>query len=93
MRFEKLSEQRARFDSAPPLMRPIVVLGHPDTRVVRGAWGDYEPTVPVTTTGLIWAAIGFLLAGGIVSFVRQLAGIAWRRRRAGVRQREHSQPI
>ena len=50
---------------------------------MRGAWTDYEPAVPVTAAGFVWAAIGFFLAGGLVSLIRQLAGIArksaWKR--------------
>ena len=85
IRFEELSAQRSRLDSSPYVMRPVVVLSHPDTRVVRGAWDDYEPAVPVTPAGFIWAAVGFFIAGGFVSFVRQVAGIAWRRRRRPLR--------
>jgi hypothetical protein len=79
-RYETLAEQRARLESAPPLMRPIVILRNPDTRVVRGAWQDYEPALPTTPAGLVWAALGFFLLGGLVSLLRQLGGIARRRR-------------
>ncbi len=79
-RYERLTEQRARLEEAPPLMRPVVVLSRPDERVVRGAWADYEPAVPVTAAGFVWAALGFFLAGGVVSLIRQLAGIVRRRR-------------
>jgi Protein of unknown function (DUF2937) len=81
IRFEELSAQRSRLDSSPYVMRPVVVLSYPDTRVVRGAWDDYEPAVPVTPAGFVWAAIGFFIAGGLVSLLRQTAGIAWRRRK------------
>jgi hypothetical protein len=81
-RYETLAEQRARLESAPPLMRPVVVLRNPDARIIRGAWQDYEPAFPTTPAGLVWAALGFFLLGGLVSFLRQLGGIArrWRRR-------------
>jgi hypothetical protein len=81
-RYERLAEQRARLDGAPPLMRPVVVLSRPDERVVRGAWADYEPAVPVTPAGFVWAALGFFLAGGLVSLLRQMGGIIRRRRLA-----------
>lgn len=81
-RYDRLSEQRARLDSAPPLMRPVVVLSGPDKRLVEGAWSDFEPAVPVTPTGLLWAAIGFIVAGGLVSLLRQLFGAA----RKGIRR-------
>jgi hypothetical protein len=79
-RQERLEEQKSRLESAPPVMRPVVVLSHPDERVMRGAWQDYEPAVPITPAGFIWAAIGFFVAGGLVSLIRQLAGIARKRR-------------
>ncbi len=80
-RLENLSDQRARFESAPPLMRPVVMLSRPDPRIVEGAWQDYEPAVPTTPTGFVWAAIGFFAAGGVVSLVRQLGGIVRRNMR------------
>jgi hypothetical protein len=80
-RFEALSEQRERLETAPPLMRPVVVLSHPDSRVAGGAWSDFEPAVPVTPAGFVWAAIGFFALGGLVSLIRQAAGAARRRQR------------
>ena len=79
-RYEDLADQRARFELAPPVMRPMVMLADPDERIVRGAWADYEPAVPLTTEGFIWAALGFFLAGGLVSLLRQIGGIIRRRR-------------
>ena len=38
-------------------MRPVVILRNPDTRVARGAWQDYEPGLPTTPAGLVWAAL------------------------------------
>jgi hypothetical protein len=78
-RYEDLAEQRARFELASPMMRPVVMLTDPDERVVRGAWADYEPAVPVSTEGFVWAALGFFLAGGLISLLRQIGGIIRRR--------------
>jgi hypothetical protein len=79
-RYERLFEQKVRLEAAPPLLRPVVVLNRPDMTVMHGAWGDFEPAVPVTPAGFIWGAIGFFLAGGIVSLIRQVIGAARRRR-------------
>lgn len=79
-RYANLSEQRERLAEAPPIMRPIVVLSGPDPQVARGAWADFEPAVPTTPAGFVWAAVGFFVLGGLVSLVRQLVGIARRRR-------------
>jgi hypothetical protein len=78
-RYEELTAQRVRLESAPALMRPVVILRNPDARVIRGAWQDYEPGLPTTPAGLVWAALGFFLLGGLVSLLRQLGGIARRR--------------
>lgn len=71
-RFEHLASQRERLETASPVMRPVVVLSGPDRRVLEGAWQDYEPAVPVTPSGFVWAALGFFLAGGLVSLIRQV---------------------
>jgi hypothetical protein len=79
-RYEDLAEQRSRLEEAPPLMRPVVLLRNPDPRIARGAWQDFEPALPTTPAGLVWAALGFFLLGGLVSLLRQLGGIVRRRR-------------
>jgi hypothetical protein len=80
-RFDHLAEQRARLESSPALMRPVVILSEPDARVMRGAWQDYEPGLPTTAAGLVWATLGFFLLGGLASLLRQLGGIVRRRNR------------
>jgi Protein of unknown function (DUF2937) len=82
-RFESLSEQRARLELASPLTRPVVVLRAPDERVMEGAWADFEPAVPVTYAGIVWAAIGLLtfgIAGWLVAKLLGLFASALRRR-------------
>jgi hypothetical protein len=80
-RYERLFQQKVRIEAAPTLLRPVVVLNQPDGSLLKGAWSDFELGVPITTAGFVWAGIGFLLLGGIVSLVRQLGGIARRRGR------------
>lgn len=79
-RFEHLASQRERLETTAPVMRPIVVLSGPDKRVIEGAWQDFEPAVPVTSAGFVWAALGFFIAGGLVSLVRQVFGAARKNR-------------
>ena len=82
-RFESLSEQRAKLELASPLTRPIVVLRSPDERVMEGAWADFEPAVPVTNAGIVWAAAGLLtfgIAGWLVAKILKLLASALRRR-------------
>ena len=47
--------------------------------MLEGAWADFEPAVPVTASGFVWAAVGFFVLGGLVSLIRQSAGIARKR--------------
>lgn len=80
-RYDRLLEQKVRLEAAPPLLRPVVVLNRPDMTVMQGAWTDFEPAVPVTPAAFIWAAVGFFLAGGFVSLIRQIVRAARKRRR------------
>lgn len=80
-RYGRLSEQQARLLSAPALMRPAVVLSAPDGLILKGAWSDFEPALPITPAAFAWAAVGFLIAGGLVSTIRQLFGMRRGRRR------------
>ena len=71
-RYDRLREQRARLDSAPPLLRPLVVMGEPDETVIQGAWADFEPAVPVTSAGIVWSGIGLVFAGALASFLARV---------------------
>ena len=79
-RYDRLLEQRLRMEAAPPLLRPVVVLNRPDETTLAGAWDDFEPGAPLTTAGLVWAAVGFVFAGGAASMLRQIGGAVRRRR-------------
>ena len=83
-RYEHLFEQKVRLEAAPALMRPVVVLSRPDGELVQGAWQDFQPGIPTTPAGFVWAALGFFLLGGVVSLLRQVFGMARRRRSRGM---------
>ena len=59
----------------------MVVLNRPDGATISGTWSDFEPGAPLTIAGVVWAAIGFVFAGGAVSMLRQIGGAVRRRRR------------
>ncbi|MYZ49844.1 DUF2937 family protein [Propylenella binzhouense] len=67
-RYETLMRQREDMEAVPPALRPVIVLRSPDARVVEGAWADFEPAVPVTAAGFLWAALG-LLAGALFAWL------------------------
>jgi hypothetical protein len=80
-RYDQLREQRARLDSAPPLLRPLVIMSEPDGTVIQGAWADFEPAVPVTSAGAVWSGIGLVAAGALASFLARVVR-PFRRRRS-----------
>lgn len=63
-RFESLQDQAERFESWPAIALPAALIGESDAQLVRGAWQDFRPGIPVTPAGAVWAAFGFLF--GIV---------------------------
>ncbi|WP_346433371.1 DUF2937 family protein [Oricola sp.] len=89
-RFDTLERQADRFESWPEPALPIAMFGESDAELVKGAWQDFRPGVPVTATGFIWAGIGFvialLLAQGGRKAGRGLAGSSRRRGVAATRQ-------
>ncbi len=80
-RYEHLARQRERMDTVAPALRPLAVLQFPDERVVEGAWSDFEPAVPVTPAGILWAGLGLLLGALLAWLV--LLPFRRRSRRAG----------
>ncbi len=60
-RLAALQRQRDAFAVAGPLSRYTVFAEDFDPRVAAGAYGTFEPAVPITQAGLIAAVIGFVL--------------------------------
>ena len=87
-RYERLFQQKVRLEAAPELLRPIVMLNQPDTRTFGGVWTDYRAAVPVTVSGFLWAALGFIFLGGLVSMIRQIFGAVRRSRHRSHRDAE-----
>jgi hypothetical protein len=67
-RYQRLSDQVADMNNTAPLLRPFVVLSDPDAMIVRNAWGDFVPAVPVTVSEIAWGGTGALLFGGMAGF-------------------------
>jgi len=84
-RYESLQRQAARFASWPEAAQPALLVGESDPELIAGAWSDFRPGVPVTVSGAVWAAIGFLLALLIVQGGRAAGrGLTGSARRRGV---------
>ena len=50
-RYDTLSGQQMAMETAQPIARPLLVLRNPDPRVIEGAWGIYEPALPLNLPG------------------------------------------
>lgn len=83
-RHEALSAQKYNMDNAHPMTRPLFILRYPDTKVLNGAWEDYEPAVPVTQAGIVFGGTGALL----MLFLSRLGIGSWRRQRQARRDRK-----
>ncbi|MCG6859414.1 MAG: DUF2937 family protein [Salaquimonas sp.] len=60
-RFDGLFEQQTSMETSGTLTRPIIVLRNPDTQVLEGAWGIFEPALPLTLPGVVYGGIGALV--------------------------------
>ncbi|MEZ2129069.1 MULTISPECIES: DUF2937 family protein [unclassified Sinorhizobium] len=68
-RYRRLSDQLSRLSGTPPLWRPIVVFSEPDAMIVKNAWKDFAPAVPVTVSGFAWGAAGALSLSAIAGLI------------------------
>ena len=81
LRYERLSEDFRILENADAMGRFTSFLHMTDNQLVHSTWAAYEPAVPVTSDGFIFAAIGAM--GGFYGFT-QIAGLVSRRRRKTV---------
>jgi hypothetical protein len=86
-RLTRLEGQRQAMIEAGPFGRIILLLRDGDPGVMRAAYGDFEPAVPVTQEGVISAAAGFLVLWGAVLI------LAWLFRGLRRRQRRHGRAL
>jgi hypothetical protein len=79
-RQELLQTQARWFETLPAPARPLAIIRGYDEALMAGMWRDYEPGLPLTPHGAIWAGAGFLTLAGL--FMLVTAPYArWRRRR------------
>jgi hypothetical protein len=60
IRHERLSEQQAAFENNPPFARLVVFFRDFDRPLVESTLRSFEPAVPATAEGVVFAGIGFL---------------------------------
>jgi hypothetical protein len=81
-RLSRLEQQRRAMTEAGSFGRILVMLRTGDADVMRAAYGDFEPAVPVTQEGIVSAAAGFILLwGGFLLLAWLLRSLVRRPRR------------
>jgi hypothetical protein len=86
-RQEVLQSQARWFETLPPSARPLAIIRGYDETLMTGMWRDYEPGLPLTPHGAMWAGAGFLALAGL--FMLLTAPFArWQRRRRLRREME-----
>ena len=66
VRLETLRTTQAEFRGDGPVARLVTFVMRYDSRVARGAYGDFEPAVPASPEGFVLGLIGFVFGSGIV---------------------------
>lgn len=78
LRFDRLVEDQRILEDADAVGRFTSFLHMTDNQLVQSTWAEYEPAVPKTPDGFIFALIGAL--GGFYGGI-QISGLISRRRR------------
>lgn len=82
LRHARLSDNLAALRSADPLERLTMPHRLADTETLRNTWGDFQPAVPLTTTGAVSAGAGYLGGWALVTALLAVLVSPFRRRRA-----------
>ncbi|MFX0545623.1 DUF2937 family protein [Roseovarius sp. S1116L3] len=84
LRHHRLSSDLAALRSAGPFTRAHRMGKFADPEIAEAAWQEFQPAVPLTAAGGIFAGAGFLGGLAVVGGVLALLRAPFRRRRAGV---------
>lgn len=61
-RIEQLHEAYDALKAAEPIGQPFIALAHLRPEIAVESFRDFEPVLPLSTSGLVYAVIGILLA-------------------------------
>ena len=86
IRYDRLLKQQAAFQNSVPFARLTVFFQDFDRPLVESTLRDYEPAVPTTSEGFVFAGVGFLAIYGLLGI---LGAIFYPRRR---RHHHHHAP-
>lgn len=77
-RFENLETQRQQLSEASAIMKPLILAQDADAAIFSNTWRDFEPAVPLTVPGIVWAAAGFGLGWLMAIFTASACRGAYR---------------
>lgn len=80
VRYEQLSETLARIQNADPIERLQSLPAYLDTDIGRRTLESYQPAMPVTMEGILYAGGGFILGYLILSGLWRFCAMPFRRR-------------
>lgn len=78
-RYYRYSEALAALRDRSPWVRPFQLIRHYDPSIHAAL--DFEPNVPLTIEGAVYAGLGVLLALLVMGFFQWLGGVIFRKRR------------
>lgn len=84
IRYDRLSKQQEAFRDSAPFVRLTAFVRDFDRPLVESTLRDFEPAVPATAEGVVFAGVGFI----VIYFLLRFFGFLFRR----PRRRHHHQP-
>ena len=81
-RYEALNADLVQLRTAGPVQRLFLAPARFDTEIGRRTFQDFQPALPVTFSGLSFAAIGFLAGSALIAMLSGLLAHLFRRSRA-----------
>lgn len=80
-RYDKLTETLVQIQNAGPVERFQSLPAYLDTDIGRRTLENYQPAVPATIEGVLYAAAGFFLGYAVLSALVKVCTLPFRRRR------------
>jgi hypothetical protein len=80
-RYERLRSDLVALEGQGPFMRAYNAARFTDQEIVQSAWQAYQPAIPVSFAGFMFAGVGFVLGSMGFALLLGLLRVPFRRRR------------
>lgn len=74
-RYERLRDAQLALESAGPVQRILHARQFNDAEIAKEAWADFQPALPFTVEGLVFAGVGGVLGAAILRVL--LGSLGW----------------